>query len=92
MEVCMERTVRVSVVFPRQLWEKVRRVVPAGKRSQMIAEATQREMQRRLKLEALAQARRVGERLKRKYGEIPSSEEEIRMMREERDARAAGLR
>lgn len=88
----MERTVRVSVVFPRQLWENVRRVVPPGKRSQMIAEATQREMQRRLSVEALAQARKVGERLQRKYGEIPSSEGEIRAMREERDARAAGLR
>ncbi|MER3459034.1 MAG: hypothetical protein C4309_10795 [Chloroflexota bacterium] len=42
---------RVSVVFPSELWEKVKALVPPGQRSRLIVEATRHELHR---LELLA--------------------------------------
>ena len=88
----MSDTVRVSLVFPRELWEEVKRLVPSGARSRMIVEATEREIRRRQRLEALERVRALGDELERKYGEMPSCVEDIRRMREERDAEITGLR
>jgi len=88
----MGDTVRVSLVFPRELWEEVKRLIPSGKRSRAIAEATEREIRKRQRLKALERARALGDELRRKYGEMPSCVEDIRQMREERDAEITGLR
>jgi hypothetical protein len=88
----MGDTVRVSLVFPRELWEEVKRLIPSGERSRIVAEATGREIRRRQRLRALEQVRALGDELERKYGEMPSCVEDIRQMREERDAEITGLR
>jgi metal-responsive CopG/Arc/MetJ family transcriptional regulator len=88
----MADTVRVSLVFPRDLWEEVKRIIPAGERSRVIAEATEREIRRRRRLESIERLRVLQEELRQKYGEMPSSVEDIRRMREERDAQLTGLR
>ena len=88
----MSNTVRVSLVFPRGLWEEVKQLIPSGERSRVIAEATEREIRRRQRLEALERVRALGDELERKYGEMPSCVEDIRQMREERDAEITGLR
>jgi len=88
----MADTVRVSLVFPRQLWEEVKRIIPAGERSRVISEATEREIRRRKRLESVERLRALQEEFRQKYGEMPSCVEDIRRMREERDAEIAGLR
>jgi len=88
----MGDTVRVSLVFPRQLWEEVKRLIPSGERSRVIAEATEREIRRRRRLESVERLRALQEEFRQKYGEMPSCVEDIRQMREERDAEITGLR
>ncbi|HEC63588.1 MAG TPA: hypothetical protein ENI38_04300 [Candidatus Acetothermia bacterium] len=88
----MSDTVRVSLVFPRRLWEEVKRLIPSGERSRMIAEATARELRRRQRLESLERLQRLHAELRKKYGQLPSSVEDIRRLREERDAEVSGLR
>jgi len=88
----MADTVRVSLVFPRQLWEEIKRIIPAGERSRVIAEAAEQEIRRRKRLQALERVRALGDEFRRKYGEMPSCVEDIRQMREERDAEITGLR
>jgi predicted transposase YdaD len=88
----MGDTVRVSLVFPRELWEEVKRRIPSGERSRVIAAAAEREIRRRQRLEALERVRALGDELERKYGEMPSCVEDIRQMREERDAEITSLR
>ena len=87
----MSDTVRVSLVFPRRLWEEVKRLIPSGERSRMIAEATARELRRRQRLESVERLQRLQAELKQKYGQLPSSVEDIRRLREERDAEVPGL-
>ena len=87
----MGDTVRVSLVFPRRLWEEVKRLIPSGKRSRMIAEATARELRRRQRLESVERLQRLQAELQKKYGQLPSSVEDIRRLREERDAEVSGL-
>jgi len=88
----MANTVRVSLVFPQDLWEEVKRLIPSGERSGVIAEATEREIQRWRQLESIERLRALQEEFRHKYGEMPSCVEEIRQMREERDAEITGLR
>ncbi len=88
----MSNTVRVSVVFPRDLWEEVKSIIPAGERSKLIVEVTAQELKRRQRLAAFERARALGDELSHKYGLMPSSVEDIRQMREERDADLTGLR
>lgn len=83
---------RVTVVIPGQLWEGVKRLVPAGQRSQLVTEALQTEVRRRDARAAFERARRIGDELVAKYGENPNSVDEIAQMREERDAELTGLR
>jgi len=88
----MSDTVRVTLVFPHNLWEEVKETIPAGQRSRVIAEATERELQRRRRLESVGRLRVLHEELARKYGETPGSADDIRRMREERDDQLNGMR
>ena len=83
---------RVTLVVPGKLWEDVKRLAPAGRRSQLVTEALQTEVRRRDARAAFERARRFGDELAAKYGEIPSCVDEIAQMRGERDAELAGLR
>jgi hypothetical protein len=88
----MADTIRVSLVFPRELWEEVKHIIPAGERSRVIAEATGRELRRRRRLESIERLQALQEEFRQKYGEMPGCVEDIRQMREERDAGITGLR
>jgi len=57
----------------------------------MIAEATARELRRRQRLESVERLQRLQAELRKKYGQLPSSAEDIRRLREERDAEVSGL-
>ena len=88
----MTHTARVTLVLPGDLWEEVKRMVPSGQRSRLVAEALETEVRRRKRWAAFERARQLGDELFEKYGEFPSSVEEINQMREERDAEITGLR
>ena len=88
----MSNTARVTLVLPEDLWEEVKRMVPRGQRSRLVAEALEAEVRRRKRWEAFERARELGDELFEKYGELPSSVEDINQMREERDAQITGLR
>jgi len=88
----MTDTIRVTLVFPKQSWEEVKRLVPSGDRSGFVVEATKREIRRRQRLESIKQLQAIQKELKKKYGEMPRGAEEIQDMREERDAEITGLR
>ena len=88
----MTDTIRVTLVFPKESWEAVKRLVPSGNRSGFVVEATKREIRRRQRLESIKQLQAIQKELKKKYGEMPNCVEEIRDMREERDAEITGLR
>lgn len=87
----MTETVRVTLVLPKTLWEEVQSMVPAGQRSRVVAEALEIEIRRQQREQAFRRARKVGDELLEKYGEMPSSVEDIRKMREERDAEIGGM-
>jgi hypothetical protein len=88
----MTNTIRVTLVFPKEFWEKVKRIVPSGDRSGFIVEAIKREIRRRQRLESIKQLQSIQKELKEKYGEMPHCTEEIQDMREERDTDISGLR
>ena len=83
---------RVTLTLPARLWEDVKRLAPAGKRAQLVAQALEAEVGRRERLEAFERAREYGDALLAKYGTMSSSVEDINEMREERDAEITGLR
>ena len=87
----MKDTVRVSVVFPRELWQRVQLTIPAGERSRAIAAATDHELRKRQRLASVARLQALQAEWRRLYGEMPSSAEDIRELREERDARLHDL-
>jgi len=88
----MANTARVTLVLPEDLWEEVKRIVPKGQRSRLVAEALEAEVRRRKRWEQLERVHQFQDYLFEKYGEMPSSVEEINHMREERDAQITGLR
>jgi len=88
----MAGVARVTLVLPEELWEEVKRMVPSGQRSRLVAKALETEVRRRKRLEQLERVRQFQDYLFEKYGEMPSSVEEINQMREERDAEITGLR
>ncbi|MGQ9556068.1 MAG: hypothetical protein ACUVWR_18350 [Anaerolineae bacterium] len=49
-------------------------------------------MRRQLRLQSLTRLRALQEEWRHKYGEMPSSAEDLRQLREERDAELSGLR
>lgn len=77
---------RVTLVLPKALWEDVKRLVPSGARSRLVAEALANEIRRRKRLEQVSSIRQLQETMRAKYGELPSSAEDIERMREECDA------
>ena len=83
---------RVTLVVPNQLWENVKRLVPAGRRSQLVTEALEAEVSRRQQQELLEDIRQFQDYLFHKYGESPGCADDINTLREERDAEIAGLR
>jgi hypothetical protein len=83
---------RVTLVIPNQLWENVKRLVPAGRRSRLVTEALEAEVGRRQQQELLESIRQFQDYLFQKYGESSSSAEDINMLREERDAEITSLR
>lgn len=88
----MSRKVRVTLTLPKELWEEVKRSIPAGERSRLIAEATAQVLEARKRAQGVKRLRALQRTLRHKYGELPSFAEEIQAMREERDARLTGLR
>ena len=88
----MTNKIRVSVVFPRDLWEEVTRHVPAGERSSVIAEAMRRELRLRSRSESVQRLGALQAALRRKYGEMPPGSRDVRTWRERRDAQVTGLR
>jgi len=83
---------RVTLVVPGKLWEDVKRLVPAGQRSQLVTEALEIEVSRRQQQELLEDIRQFQSYLFGKYGEMSSSADDINAMREEHDAEITGLR
>lgn len=81
----MNEQTRVTLVLPADLWEDVKRLVPAGQRSKMVSEAIEIEVRRRQRLEKLGQLHALREKLTRKYGLLPDSSEDIQAMRQERN-------
>ena len=88
----MTNTIRVTLVFPKESWEEVKRIVPSGDRSGFVVEATKREIRRRQRLDSIKQLQAIQTELREKYGEMPHCTEDIQDMREERDAEITGLR
>jgi metal-responsive CopG/Arc/MetJ family transcriptional regulator len=87
----MADVARVTLILPGRLWEEVKRLVPVGQRSRVVAEALEAELRRRKRLEQLERVRQFQDYLFDKYGEMPSSVADIHQMREERDAQITGL-
>jgi hypothetical protein len=85
-------TIRVTLVFPKEYWEEIKRLVPSGDRSGFVVEATRREIRRCQRLESVKQLKAIQRDLEKKYGEMPNCADEIRDMREEHDAGITGLR
>ena len=48
---------RVTLVLPKALWEDVKRLVPSGGRSRLVAEALENEIRRRKRLEQVNRIR-----------------------------------
>jgi hypothetical protein len=88
----MINTIRVTLVFPKESWKEIKQIVPSGDRSGFIVEATKREIRRRQRLESIKQLQAIQKELREKYGEMPHCAEEIKNMREERDAEITVLR
>lgn len=76
----------------QSFWEEIRRLIPPGERSRVIAQAAEREIRLRQRMESVERLRSLQQELRAKYGQLPDSSEEIRWMREERDAEIAGVR
>jgi metal-responsive CopG/Arc/MetJ family transcriptional regulator len=81
----MQKVIRVTVALPRELWESVKRAVPAGKRSGLVAEALESELRRRQRLQQVGQLRQFQKSMLKKYGELPASAADIEQMRSEHD-------
>jgi len=76
---------RVTIALPKKLWENVKRAVPAGQRSGLVAQALESELRRRQRQEQVGQLRQFQETMRAKYGELPSSAGDIDQMRQERE-------
>jgi len=81
----MTDTIRVTLVFPKESWEEVKRLIPSDEHSGFVVEATKHEIRRRQRLESIKQLQAIQKDPKKKYGEMPHCADKIRDMREERD-------
>jgi len=80
----MTQVMRVTVALPRDLWETVKRSVPSGQRSGMVARAIENELRHRKRREQFEALQDFQKTIRDKYGEFPSSAEDIEQMRQER--------
>ncbi len=85
----MSDSVSVTFTLPRALWARVKRFIPSEARSRIIIQAFEDELQRR-SMASLDQISTFRKELRAKYGQLPDSAEDIRQMREERDAEISG--
>ncbi len=85
----MSDSVSVTFTLPRALWTRVKRFIPSKARSRIIIQAFEDELQRR-SMASLDQLSSFRQELRAKYGQLPDSAEDIRQMREERDAEISG--
>jgi hypothetical protein len=76
---------RVTLVLPKPLWDKVKRLVPAGQRSRLVADALEIELRRRQRVEQVEEVKRFQAYMRGKYGQLPSSAPDIETVRQERD-------
>jgi len=53
----MSDVARVTLVLPKGLWEEVKRMVPSGQRSRLVAEVLEAEVRRRKRWEQLERVR-----------------------------------
>jgi hypothetical protein len=81
----MKEVERVTLVLPKALWEDVKNLTPSGGRSRLVVEAIEAEVRRRKRIEQVNRIRQLQESLRSKYGELPSSADDIDRMREEHD-------
>jgi metal-responsive CopG/Arc/MetJ family transcriptional regulator len=88
----MRQVTRVTIALPNELWEEVKRTVPAGQRSGLVATALESELRRRQRLEQVGQLRQYQKTMIKKYGALPASAGAIEQMRQERDDERNGLR
>ena len=70
----------------------IQRLIPPGKRSRVIAQTAEREIQFRQRMESVERLRAFQQELGAMYGQLPDSSEDIRRMREEQDAELTGMR
>ncbi|HEY5270923.1 MAG TPA: hypothetical protein VII97_11335 [Anaerolineales bacterium] len=87
----MQQVTRVTIALPRELWEKFKNTVPAGKRSRLVAQALENELRRRKRVEQFENLRKHQKTMLDKYGELPESAMEIEQMRQEHDDEQSGL-
>jgi Skp family chaperone for outer membrane proteins len=83
---------RVTLALPKAVWEDVKRLIPSGQRSRWVAETLEAELRRRQRQAQFSQLKRLQENLRAKYGELPSSADDIEAMRAEREDEQSGLR
>jgi metal-responsive CopG/Arc/MetJ family transcriptional regulator len=88
----MRQVTRVTVALPRDLWESVKRAVPSGQRSSLVADALESELRRRKRLQQVGQLRLYQKSMLTKYGELPSSADDIQLSRKENDDERDSLR
>jgi metal-responsive CopG/Arc/MetJ family transcriptional regulator len=74
---------RVTIALPTKLWESVKKTVPPGKRSRLVAQALESELHRRQRVEQAAQLRLFQETMRAKYGELPPSADDKDSLRQE---------
>ena len=88
----MSESSKVTLVLPKDLWEEVKRLVPSGQRSSLVAEAVEVEIRRRKRATELVQLKEFHNHMLEKYGKLPSSVEEIESIRQERDNEITRMR
>ena len=88
----MRQVTRVTVALPKELWESVKRSVPAGQRSGLVADALESELRRRKRLKQVGNLLQFQQSMLKKYGELPSSADDIAQMREDKDNERDSLR
>jgi len=81
----MNDPVSVTFTLPCALWTRVKRFIPSEARSRIIIQAFEDELQR-YRMASVDQLIALQQELRAKYGQLPDSAEDIRQMREERDA------
>jgi metal-responsive CopG/Arc/MetJ family transcriptional regulator len=88
----MHQVTRVTIALPRDLWESVKRAVPSGQRSGLVAEALESELRRRKRMQQVGQLRQFQKNMLKKYDYLPSSADDIQLMRTENDDERVSLR